>query len=633
MLPRWLPVALWVLLVAGCCYPVREQADLAVCDLAGRPLDVDKAPPFDQKNSHVTATSYQAVEDAATAAAQDQQPAGAGSGDQLRPPAQRAATSPKYPPELPGSNAEPIDLPNPPNDKDPKYEEKQKARQAAIDKFYRDLPPLGPGPQPEPGPAGRPLSLAELQQIALANSPLIRQAASDVQAAKGAAIQAGAYPNPTFGYEGDTAGTGNTAGFQGVFLDLTIKTANKLKLAQAAATMDLLNAQLALRRAQTDLTALVRGGYFAVLVAQENVRINEALTRFTDDSFRIQRNLLKGGSAAPYEPIQLRALSYQARAGVVQARNAYTAAWKQLAANLGEPGMRPTRLAGRVDMSIPHFDHDKVLAQVLSNHTDVRTARNTIQKARYSLRLAQVTPIPDVGLHLVTQEDYTVPPAQRIVQTVQLGVPIPVFDQNKGGMIQAQGALLRAMEEPHRVRDALTSSVADAFNRYQTNLVTLAYYRERILPDEVRAYQEIRTRRELTFPPDVSFGDIVTAQQTLATSLATYVMTLGAQWQAVVDLANLLQTNELFGTEDGRAAEQVAPLADVEHLLELPCCHPCNPLPDPTLKGADGRWPPAAPSGPEQFMPPAKNGSDGPAEGGFEVLPLPPPGAVGEKTR
>ena len=48
---------------------------------------------------------------------------------------------------------------------------------------------------------GRPYTLSQLQQLAAANSPELRQAASDVEAARGKKIQALAYPNPTVGWE------------------------------------------------------------------------------------------------------------------------------------------------------------------------------------------------------------------------------------------------------------------------------------------------------------------------------------------------------------------------------------------------------------------------------------------------
>ena len=50
----------------------------------------------------------------------------------------------------------------------------------------------------QPGPEGKPYTLADLQRLAAANSPTLRQAASDVEAAKGNLIQAKTYPNPTF---------------------------------------------------------------------------------------------------------------------------------------------------------------------------------------------------------------------------------------------------------------------------------------------------------------------------------------------------------------------------------------------------------------------------------------------------
>src|SRR5262249_47150177 len=295
-----------------------------------------------------------------------------------------------------GSNGPPITMPSP---DEPEFKEK---REKAFEKLYPGLPALGSDPEPMPGPQGKPLTLSDLEHLAMTNSPLIRQAAAEVEANRGAVIKAGAYPNPTVGYEGDTLGTTGGAGYQGGFIDQVIKTAGKLKLAVAAAQMDLYNAELALRRAQTDLMAQVRGGYFAVLVAQENMRVNRALVVFSDRVFQVQLEQARlGGIAAAYEPMQLRVGAYQARGSLSQARTRATSAWKRVPANLGFPGMPPTQLAGRVDMPIPGFAYDKVLAWALATHTDVLTARNGVFKARYNLRLAQVTPVPDVEVRLM----------------------------------------------------------------------------------------------------------------------------------------------------------------------------------------------------------------------------------------
>ena len=103
---------------------------------------------------------------------------------------------------------------------------------------------------------------------------------------------------------------------------------------------------------------------------------------------------------------------------------------------------------------------------------------------------------------------------------------------------------------------------------------------------------------------DVSFIDISTAQQNLAASVAGYLQALAAQWQAVVDIAALLQTEDLFqvGVEPV-PTECLPPLPDFDRLLPLPCQHPCSPVP-PALRGTvDPTWPPAFPV-PERLPPP-----------------------------
>jgi cobalt-zinc-cadmium efflux system outer membrane protein len=578
-------LCLTALLLGGCCFPVREKADHAVADLAAHPVDVrpmlvvdttpaEEAPP--PKPTPASEAPVSSLVDPQVLPTSAQQP------ESVKKMADRI----RVPKEVPGGTTPPIQLPADPDQ-----------RKAAIAALFPALPALGEDVQPVPGPDSAPLTLAGLQHLAVTNSPLIRQAAADVEAARGAALQAGAYPNPTVGPEFDTVGTGPghiAPGYMGGFIDQVIKTGGKLQLARAAALMDLRNAEVALQRAQSDLISQVRAGYFAVLVAQENVKVSRALVRFTDEVYKIQVEQVTGAQAAPYEPMQIRVLVFQARAALVQARNRYLSAWKQLSAALGLPALPPTQLEGRADMPLPRYCYRETLAHVLREHTDVLTAENGILKGRYNLRLAQVMPVPDPDIKMVVQHDYTSGLGE-IAWSAQVSIPLPIFDHNKGGIMQAQGQLLRAVEQQHQVRDDLTTRLADAFERYENNRVLVEYYRSRILPDQVRAYRAIYERHQQE-PDRIEFNDVVTAQQTLATVITTYVTTLGALWTSVVDVANLLQTKDLFQTgPEMPETHGLTPLPDLDALPPLPCCHPLSPAPEPGLKGGDARWPPADP--------------------------------------
>jgi len=490
------------------------------------------------------------------------------------------------PPGVPGSGAPDIVLPP---------VQKRQEVDAAINRYFPALPPLGSDPQPLPGPEGHALALADLQKLALTNSPVLRQAAAAVQAAEGAARQARAYPNPTAGFVSQS-GAPNTGPNYGGFVGQLIKTANKLKLAEAAALMDLENARLRLRKAETDLFTQVRQNYFAVLVAEENVKADRALAQLTDEAFTVLVLQLKAGEVATYEPMQLRVVALQTRGALVQARNAYNTAWKQLAATLGLPAMPLTELAGRVDMPIPRYHYDRVLAQVLSAHTDVLTAQNDIQKARYNLSQAQVTPIPDVNVQASVVKDYTPPGPPGTYAGVHVSVALPVWDLNRGNIQQSQGNLLKAVEEPHAARDDLTSRLADAFGRYENGRILLEMYRKDILPNQVQAFRAAVARHALA--PEIEKGvpgynDVITAEQTLVSVVTTYLGALGDQWKAVVDVAALLQTDDLFQSRG--EVWSVAAIPDLERLLTLPCVHPCSPLSPERFTGANGAWPAAAP--------------------------------------
>jgi cobalt-zinc-cadmium efflux system outer membrane protein len=575
---RWLVLVCAALLVNGCHSPPLQSIDQTVADFASRPYDVapvaapklrDPQPPANgaapgatnpnpnpsqatpvspPPSGNVIRTSYTQVEGAT--------------------PGQVAPTIRKFelkiPEEIPGSETPLVTLPGEPGE-----------REAAVARLFPQLPPLPEEPVPLPGPSGRPYTLDDLQRLAAANSPALRQAASDVEAARGTMIQAGTYPNPTIGYEVGPNNNNTATGTYAYFFDQVVKTGGKLTLQSTAARMDLRNAELALRRARSDLATQVRTAYYSVVVAQETVRVTKALARYTDEIFRLQTDLLGGNFAASHEPAALRAQAFLIRLGYKQAIASYVYAWKQLVAAIGLRQMPLSEVDGQVDRLIPYYDYDAVLAHVLRNHTDVITARYALQKARYNLKLAQVTPVPDVEVRGDVWKETTILPKQTFLAAT-VSIPFPIWDRNRGNIMAAEAALVRASEGPHQVEVNLTTGLATAYTTYKTNLAALEYYRRYVLPDQVRYYRGVFERRRID--PNASFGDLVTAQQTLVTDVTAYLAILGQLWTSVVGVADYLQTSDLY--QLARPME-LPPLPDLEALHPRPCPHPqlvCPPV-------------------------------------------------------
>ena len=438
----------------------------------------------------------------------------------------------KIPEELPGAAVPPLRL--------PRYNlDDAAARDAAIEGLFPELPKEGlvpPGEQP-------PMKLEDFEQLALANNPKVAQASAEVTTANGQAIQAGLYPNPTVGYEADTVGSGGTANYHGVYVEQTIVTANKLGLARASAMFNIYNAQLKLQRTRIEVLSDVRSAYYELLTARETVRIYEALVRFTDQAYRVQVEQLKGGQAAAYEPMQLRAQSRIARTALIQARNRYDAAGRQLAAAVSMPEMRPAELDDVADAAVPEIDYDLAVSYMLTVHPDLGAANNTTLQAQTNVERARVVPIPNLGVYSAIQRDYTDPTHHRNTWNLQVGVPIPIFDRNQGAIQAAQGDYVRASYERTRVRNELVKSLADAFRRYENANTLVETYRNEIIPDQSRVYRAVYERHQQE-PDVVGFGDIVVAQQTLQQSITAYAEALGQRWAALVEIQQLLQIED-----------------------------------------------------------------------------------------
>lgn len=570
---RLLTLASLLLLVSGCLWPVQQKTDHEVAAQVAHPFDVGPEL-IDAGGTAATTEVVPTPAAKAKPAAKSLPPTDVQTAEYLQAADQPPKPAPtgsiqrldvRIPDAVPGAETALIDLPRRSN-----VPAEIAARDAKIAQVYPELPPLFEEPKALPGPDGHPYTLADLQRLAAENSPTLRQAASDVEAAKGNVIAARAYPNPTVAFEQDPNNASSASGGFGFYIDQVIKTAGKLKLASASAMMDLANAELALKRARSDLATRVRNAYYSLVVAKETVRVNKALAQFTDEIYRYQIRLLEAGQSAAYEPAALRAQAYTTRLAYKQAIETYGIAWKQLVSTVGLRHLPLSEVAGRVDRLFPSYEYDAALAHALRNHTDVLTARNGIAKARYNLQLAQVTPIPDVDVHVEAAKETTLPPFTWYT-SVQLAIPVPIWDQNKGPIIAAQAALVRALEEPHRVETSLTNNFATAFLSYKSNIDAVDYYRRYILPDQVRYYRGVFSRRNAD--PNWSFGDLVQAQQTLASDVSTYLGLLGSLWSSVVGVADFLQTDDLF---QQASPKELPPLPDFSDLPVWPCPHPAT---------------------------------------------------------
>lgn len=455
------------------------------------------------------------------------------------------------PSELPGAATEPLVVPGL---RDLSADEQRKA----IRDLFPELRDMSPDTGAIPESIDTRIGLESLHQLAYANHPSLRSAAANVESTRGLMIQAGLPPNPKAGYEADTVNTLFTQGYQGAYLAQTFVTARKLGLAAEAAAVDHANAVVNQRKVWVQVSSNIRRAYFQVLAARQRVRLASALYDLTGRAYNAQVDLVAAGEAAPYEPLQLRVLTTQARATLVRAEQDAIASWRILAAAIGVPDLNVTAIDGNIDCAVPNITYEEAMERLSAVHTDIQMAQNLVRKQQTLVTLADRTPIPNLDMTVVVQRDHTFEPGTNTYNLL-LGGEIPVLNRNQGNRISTRADLFKAGQQVAEVRLNLTSDLAKTYGVYRANRELADSFKTEGLSDQVRAYRGVY-QRYLADPNGVSFNDVIVAQQTLASVLTQYLDILQSQWQSVVDLGELLQVEDLF---------QMGPLSPVAPIPSL----------------------------------------------------------------
>ena len=417
------------------------------------------------------------------------------------------------------------------------------------------------------------VTLRDLEQLALTGNPTLRQAAATLAAARGRALQAGLYPNPTVGYVGEEIGSGGAAGEHGIFVSQLIVTGGKLRLSQAAFQQEAVQGQWQALAQQYRVLNGVRIQFYQVLTMQRLMEVEEALLLIAEETLRTTEELFNVGQANRPDVLQAQVQVRQQSVALVTARNRYRAARQELAALVGMPELARVRLEGTLDPPDVPLDWETALHHLLEASPQLHIARADVSRRCFSLQRELVEPIPNIEMRLSTQYDYE---THRQQAGVEVGLRLPIFNRNQGNIRTAQADLVRSQAEIERLELALRKRLADVFARYESARNTVHEYRQHILPETNEAFElYLESFRDRRAP----WQQVVMAQQDFFAANIDYVQALNEVRHAEVAILGLLLVDGLEGPPTRPADGAGRMDADRLH----------DPMPEPI--GRQGRMP------------------------------------------
>jgi outer membrane protein, heavy metal efflux system len=403
------------------------------------------------------------------------------------------------------------------------------------------IPPLSELEAVPPGAAEKLLSLADLEQMALASNPSVARASALVGAARGNWTQVGLPPNPAIGYDGQQLGSGGRAEQQGVLFSQEFVRGGKLRLNRVVADRELARAQQELAAQQQRVLTDVRIAFYQVLLAQRAIDLTSSLVRISTQGVDAVDALFRAKEASRADVLQAQLEVENARILAQNARNRHTSAWQGLTAVVGNPSLPPQPLGGDAFVAPLDIDFQQTLEYIQTASPEVAAAAMEIERARATLGRARVEPIPNVTVQsLVNVIDNGI--GGRPDAGVTVSVPIPLFNRNQGAILKAQHEIAAAENALQQLELSIQGRLAPAFERYTNARYQVERYRTAILP---AASESLDLMRKSYEGGETNYLSLLVAQRTYFQTNINYLEAIQALRIAEAEIEGLLLSNSL----------------------------------------------------------------------------------------
>ncbi len=425
---------------------------------------------------------------------------------------------------------------------------------------------------PEQGNPATPLRLEDLERMAMDNNPTLKQAEANIRAAQGKRKQAGLYPNPTVGYNGEEISRGPIirGGEHGFFVDQTIVTAGKLGKARKIFDHAVLQAEAEAEAQRYRVLNTVRKFYYQALAAQRRVELRQRLAALAEEAVQTSHGLFNVGQADRPDVLEAEIEAQQMQLALEKEKNEQLRIWQQLASTVGISSFTPVPLAGDFDGSLPDINPDAALAEILRSSPETKLAQVGVQRAQAALKLARAERIPDIlargGLRYNRELLELDRKPVGWEGFADVGVKIPLFNRNQGNIAAAQSEILFAEQEMCRLELSLRARFSQAFTRYLTARRIAETYKRELIPRAEQAYQMYLTKfKEM----GAAYPQVLIAQRTLFQLSAEYVSAVEDFWDTVIPLRGFLLMDGIGAPRSFvESTSKLEPRADTSEINE-----------------------------------------------------------------
>lgn len=410
-------------------------------------------------------------------------------------------------------------------------------------------PELVPGtrlqlaPEDPSDPTSRKWSLAELEDLAVAQHPGLAEAVARVEAIEGRWYQAGLLPNPSAGYVADEMGDAGSAGRQGAFVSQQVVLPAKRRLDRTVAAAELQAAQQQLAAEQQRVLTDVRTAFYEALIAQQRVAVASEIVHVSQQVVDVSRQLFEAREISRVSLIQAESRAAEERLLVREAEIASDAANRRLRYLCGLDQATPLVLEGDVTQLPEMLEWETIRQRIMEQSPELAAALFEIEQAQWRHERALIEPLPDPEVTVAVTHDNV---SGDTFTSVEVGVPLPLFDRNQGNIQSTEAELSRAHWAYERLKSSLQSELVTTYRTYRTARLRVDAYRGDILKKTKEALKLVEQGYR---QGELDYLTLLTSERDYDAALLAYLDAVESLWKAHQEMEGLLLKDSLSRDE------------------------------------------------------------------------------------
>lgn len=380
-------------------------------------------------------------------------------------------------------------------------------------------------------PAGR-LTLEDALALAAGRNFTLSAAGHELDAAEGGIMQARTIPNPEVAvlFEDNRRDTRTTTAQVNLPVELGGKRSARIGAAQKAREL----AQSQLGATRTDLRAAVVGGFFAVVIAQERVRLARGSADIAAKGALAAARRVAAGKIAPLEESKARVEQANAELEVADAEAALAVARQALAGLWGSSEARFLEAAGNLD-TLPARPDGATLMQALDSAPELANSRLEMELRQAVIGVERSRQYPDLTVSLGSKRDNSSDRGTMPVLGVSL--PLPLFDRNQGNLFAAMRQADKAADEYRATQVRLANELQQAARQLTVSRTSAEALKGTVLPAAQQAYEAATRGFEAG---KFNFLDVLDAQRTWFQARIRYLGVVATAYQAATTIDRIL---------------------------------------------------------------------------------------------